>query len=311
MFTLKCPRDDLSDEEVKAFPEDPLHFFANMYDECKEANEALNEGECRVWDDEKGFIESHFKGLALGPVNNKLYKMSGIELLHDIPTILVHPIYDRELQVCKSFGTVRVLSLLAKQTKQYPSPQYTDIKRESVILQDLECIKKSKAHQDAEQILIHGLTATVHPERRRITWKCPSHIAPLFSTVIDTVPSEKTHLFLLSFAPDAEHHLLWDPDHRNTLDSHCIISKSKVPIKKPNELVGGSFLSFCPCKGSKDYISIQEDGFLALISENTWNTVRHCLSLGIPFTIQSDSELGLDLEVQFLESQMDDVEPLP
>lgn len=307
IFSLKCPKDDLSDDEIKNFPEDPLHLFANMFDECIDNDETLDVGECRPWDDEKGFIDAKYKGLGFGPVNMKLFKMSGIELDPDIPIIMANPLYDTEYQVCKAFGTVRVLTLLGKQNKQYPTRQYTDKDRECVIQGNFSDIKKTKAHAEAEQILISRLSAVLNPEANKVTLKCFGYMASLFKTVIDTISPDKTLLFLLSFSPDAEHHLIWDPEVKNTLLSHQVISQSKVPIKKPNELVGGSFVSFCPCKGSsKDLVTLHEDGFLLLISENTWNTVRHCLSLGLSFTIKSDHEIGLDFEVSFVDEVEND-----
>lgn len=303
VLSLKCSETDLKEGEkvnYKNFPEEPLHLFANIYDECV-GDTIIDECEWRSWNDEDGFLSKNFKGIAFGPLDYKFLKSNGIHLSDSVSYILAHPLYQKELEICKKCGVARILSLLGEQARQFPTPTYVSRDRDCVIEIEIENLKISKVHEKAEQILISELSAVLNPQSKKITLTVDPILKPLFNKVITSFSEETPITFNLTFSKQSEHHIIWHPDHNNQLDNYKYISRSSIPIKKPNELVGGSFLSFFPCQSSKDLVTIHEDGFIAMLSTHNWSTIRQCLSLGLTFIVKSDSENGLELEVIFIE----------
>lgn len=91
--------------------------------------------------------------------------------------------------------------------------------------------------------------------------------------MLEKVPEESVLIFCLGFDSSADCQLVWQPMKSEGI--HAI----SAPGSK-GERLGGSYIAFVPSQKA-DYGVIFEDGFIVMLTNQSWTILRKCLVTGV------------------------------
>lgn len=325
VMTLKCAPGEIA-EAFKTggrnFPEAVLHLFANIYeDHFDNAEEGhIDEAMWYEWPHFEGAESPYFLGKAkwtsfiFGPADYLGYSdLEGL-FLGQQPYMSVQPIFEDEYQIAKHFGVTRVMAMMGQHLQAYPWPRVVDRDRPSVIPSNIDaakCRSENKVFDAGEQVVLSDLCAVLDLEKKSVSIRIPQHQVPLIKAHLDELAPSSGLIFNLTLAPHADSHLYWNPSSKTSSSEFHFIKKptstGSEGEPKPT-LIGGSFIAFVP-RGTSDFITIHEDGFVAMVSPLSWTALRQCLSNGINCKIASDLPSGLELDLAFSDDDLPEDEP--
>jgi hypothetical protein len=324
VLTLKCTAGEVAEAfktSGRSFPEAVLHLFANIYDDHfgPSGEGHLDEAMWYEWPAIEGDASQYFLDKAgwsafiLGPPDYLGYSdLEGL-FIGKRPYLALQPIFEDEYAIVKRFGAARVMALMGQSLSAYPWPRFVDRDRKTVIPSNVDLAKILSEHKvfDAgEQVLLSDLCAVLSLASKSITVRIPQHQVDLIKKHIDSLAPTQGFIFNLTIAPHADSHLYWNPspDAKPGELSFMKRPSSAVDDQKDElNLVGGSFLAFMP-RGTSDYITVHEDGFIAMISPISWTALRQCLSNGLNCKIASDINTGFELDIGFADDDLPEEE---
>lgn len=192
------------------------------------------------------------------------------------------------------------MALLGQNFDQYPWPRWVDRIRSSVIPQDLsiESMINSKIFDSGPQVLLSELYATFDVKTKIVSLKFSNHQINQLNQFLTSISPDSSVIFNLTFSPEADSHFFWDPKKSTTLAG--IYSTIKRKDNQNFQTIGASFICFISSSKS-DLVIAHEDGFVVMLKSENWATIRQCLSQGFNCRIKSDSDLGVELDIMFID----------
>lgn len=319
-MTLKCMPGEVA-EAFKSggrnFPEAVLHLFANIYEDHFDSSEEghLDEAMWYEWPHFEGaespyFLNKHkWTSFIFGPADLLGYPDLEDLFIGQRPYMSIQPIFEDEFEIAKHFGVTRVMAMMAQHLQAYPWPRVVDRDRASVIPSGIDPAKaraENKVFDAGEQVVLSDLCAVLDLDKKSISIRIPQHQVPLIKTYLDALAPNSGLIFNLTIAPHADSHLYWNPSSKTSSSEFHFIKK---PSTSPQEaeykptLIGGSFIAFVP-RGASDFVTIHEDGFVAMVSAISWSALRQCLSNSINCKIASDLPSGFELDLSFADDDL-------
>lgn len=319
VLTVKCKAGEVAEAFKtggRSFPESILHLFANIYDDhfANSVEGHLDEAMWYEWPQFEGDEPQHFLGeskwtaFIFGPADYLGYAdLEGL-FIGNQPYMSIQPIMADEYELAKRFGVTRLMAMMGQHLQAYPWPRYVERERHSVIPAGVDVTKAregNKVFEAGEQVVLSELCAVLDLKSKTISLRIPQHQVILIKSHLDTLSPSSGIIFNLTFAPHADSHLYWNPTSTSSPSEYHFIKKaSHSPQDEPKvELLGGSFLAIVP-RGASDFITVHEDGFVAMISTLSWTVLRQCLSDGLDCKIKSDLEQGLQLDLTFADDDL-------
>jgi len=172
-----------------------------------------------------------------------------------------------ELAVAQTHGATRIASRLGRATCHFPYPPWSEA-RASV----------AAAGEEASSMLascarIGGLGITVTQIGRALVIDVPRSAAANIAGGLPRLPMDAVLVFLANPAPYADACLVWHPgQHEPTAIA--------APGAEAQHLAG-TFVGFVP-QQERDEMMVVEDGFMVLVTDDTWAAVRSALASGEP-----------------------------
>lgn len=121
------------------------------------------------------------------------------------------------------------------------------------------------------------------------------------------IPDDVAVVCCLGFDPFSDCHLVWQPNSgMSSTTSYCPTDTcldSLQAISRPGskgERMGSSFIAFIP-QQKEDYGMLHEDGFLIMLTNESWALLRKCFITGSKAVMLSDTEDGMNFELSFYE----------
>lgn len=327
MLTVKCSGAEVAEAfktKGRSFPESILHLFANIYDDHfgSDAEGHLDEAMWYEWpqyegDDAQYFLgESKWVAFLFGPADYLGYAdLEGL-FLGNQPYMSIQPIFADEFELAKRFGATRLMAMMGEHGSSFPWPRCLERERKTVLPPGLDVSKArddSRIFDAGEHVVLSELCAVLDLDKKIVSLRVPMHQVALIKTHLDSLSPNSGLIFTLTFAPHADSHFFWKPGAPPS--EYHFIKRSQAQSADAEDqhkvqLVGGSFLAIVP-RGSSDFVTVHEDGFVAMISPLSWNVLRQCLSNGLDCKIKSDVSQGLELDLSFADDDLPEENPEP
>lgn len=326
VMTVKCKSSEVAEAFKtggRSFPESILHLFANIYEDhfANAVDGHLDEAMWYEWPQFDGDEPQHFLGdsqwvaFVFGPPDYLGYAdLEGL-FAGNQPYMSIQSILADEFELAKRFGVTRLMALMGQHLQAYPWPRFIDRERSSAIPAGIDVTKareENKVFEAGEQVVLSELCAVLDLKSKTVSLRIPQHQLILIKAHFDALPTNSGVIFNLTFAPHADSHLYWNPLASSSPSEYHFIKKINAsPEEEPKvELLGGSFLAIVP-RGASDFITVHEDGFVAMISNLSWTVLRQCLSDGLDCKIKSDLPQGLTLDLTFADDDLPEEEAAP
>jgi hypothetical protein len=184
----------------------------------------------------------------------------------------------------------RILAMMGMQTRYYPFPLWTDRQRTSVAPEDL-MLTSDPISESPHMMLCEG-GAHLERSKNMIFMKLAKALTTKLRNELAKVPDDVAVVCCLGFDPFSDCHLVWQPN-----------SDSLQAISRPGskgERMGSSFIAFIP-QQKEDYGMLHEDGFLIMLTNESWALLRKCFITGSKAVMLSDTEDGMNFELSFYE----------
>jgi hypothetical protein len=282
IFVLKC----LPEEKAEDFPCAPLSLFKIIFDYARQGV-IVDEGEMTEFGP-SGFLGlTDIRGVSY---SRPEYSTLPDEIPRDRPYLAMIALFSKEFEVCKRMGITRILTLLGMQMRYYPFPPWCDRQRACVVPEDVPIIGPLI---DSPHVLLCEGSAHLERTKNMIFMKVPKSMTAKIRFELEKYPEESTVVFCLGFDSFADCHLVWQP---TKCDGIQAIS---APGSK-GERIGGAYIAFVPAQKA-DYGVIYEDGFILMLTTESWTLMRKCFVTGTKAVMLSDTEEGLNFELSFYE----------
>ncbi len=254
-------------EAAEAFPEDPLSFFATLFNRASKgqpvSEDALTHFEHLLGrEDMRGMIYTR-----LDPLRSAL-------LQPDV--LLVVPLTESELESAERFGHLRILGLLGFQHHVFPWPGYFDRDRPSV----------APRPEDWDSLL--KKMEVRHVRGVRVAAEVPATYSPLVGqgNLVVSLPLASRAAAEAAFAkagPGAA--VAFSAELDPEADALAVYKSGlKAPIALrqrdgPVSRLAGTFVAFLPGQES-DLAKLQEDGFVVALTGPSWQALQEALAQG-------------------------------
>jgi hypothetical protein len=260
-------------EAVKAFPEDPITFFAGVLDDSVKGRPALEGGMTRL--PEGKFLGRDDLGAVLymrpDPLRSALLQPD---------TLLALPLTDTEVLAAESFGQLRVLALLGAHHRVFPWAAFFDRDRPSLAA---EPERWDTVLRKTEMARIRGIRAAV---------ELPASISPAVGhgTLVVSLPSSGRQVIEVALKTDAKDGVAFPTELDPESDALAVYrpgQKSPVATRaseNPVQRLSGAFVAFQP-GAEEDHASLFEDGFLVRLTEESRRRLLEAVALGTDLTL--------------------------
>ena len=253
---------------------------------------------------EAGFIgRRDLKGVLYTPDQ----KFDGVPV-HD-PALTCVLLTEEELRVAQSHGRVRVASLFGARYRFFPTAPWLDRHRKDVVtVQGMEKSVLGKmarlpldgavVYQSGHAISRESINQTgdlkseiVSYSEQRFVLELAPPTADILREFFDQAPPDVAPAFLTNFDPFADAYRYWSTARREA-------SSISLPGSRGRR-IAGNFIAFVP-EQDDDAILVVEDGYAALLTDQSWADVRSALLKREPFVLRTSK--GDSLEIAWLAS---------
>jgi hypothetical protein len=282
IFVLKC----LPEERTEDFPSAPLSLFKIIFDFAKQGV-VVDEGDTTEFGPSGYLGRVDFKGVSY--VKPEFASLPD-EIPQDKDYLVVVTLMPKEFEISKKHGITRILAMMGMQTRYYPFPLWTDRQRTSVAPEDL-MLTSDPISESPHMMLCEG-GAHLERSKNMIFMKLAKALTTKLRNELAKVPDDVAVVCCLGFDPFSDCHLVWQPN-----------SDSLQAISRPGskgERMGSSFIAFIP-QQKEDYGMLHEDGFLIMLTNESWALLRKCFITGSKAVMLSDTEDGMNFELSFYE----------
>lgn len=254
-------------EAAEAFPEDPVSFFATVFNRATKGQpvteEALTHFEHLLGrEDVRGMIYTR-----LNPLRSALLQPE---------VLLVVPLTGSELESAQRFGHLRVLGLLGLQHHVFPWPGYFDRDRPGV----------APRPEDSDSLL--KKIEVTHVRGVRVAAEVPATSSALVGqgNLVVSLPLASRAAAEAAFAsagPGVA--VAWAAELDPEADALAVYTsgqKAPVVVRQgdgPVSRLAGAFVAFLPAQES-DLAKLQEDGFVVALTAPSWQALQEALAQG-------------------------------
>jgi hypothetical protein len=198
-----------------------------------------------------------------------------------------------EIFIAMEYGTPRVMAMIGQQTIYYPYPLWSDRKRPNVV-KDLD---KQKLIQSilykVPKISLLDCSICFQRNENKLLFKIPSSTAIKFKNYFNKLAPNSPVAFILEYDFSVNGHLVWTPSDPTQ------ISAITPNTDTSGKALCGSFIVFCP-EQTQNNISIVEDGFFGLLTNESWSLMRDYLMNAKKGSLKSQTTDGFELELMWL-----------
>ncbi|MBX7435312.1 DUF3480 domain-containing protein [Mycobacterium sp. Y57] len=191
--------------------------------------------------------------------------------MHDVPLpdgalamiVLVGP----EMEVAKRYGPLRVLARLGSAHRFFPTAVWCDVNRAPV------CAEESQTVLASVPIGRFGVSSVV-ARGYDVVLSMPRSEQPMIAS--NMPPAEIPVALTMSLAHDADSCLVWSAGQQ-----------AAEAISLPDTAgacLSGCFVLFVPGQ-TADECNILEDGFVCMLTDQSWQRIRTGLAAGTPVTV--------------------------
>eukprot|EP01124_Arcella_intermedia_P027014 TRINITY_DN5201_c0_g1_i1.p1 TRINITY_DN5201_c0_g1~~TRINITY_DN5201_c0_g1_i1.p1 ORF type:complete len:465 (-),score=125.06 TRINITY_DN5201_c0_g1_i1:40-1434(-) len=277
--------------DLSAYPTAPMALFKGLFVSAS-LKGAMGDGYLHTFGD-SGFIKKQVKGILFQQL---LSEFLPEEMLNPSKSYLLSiTLLEEEVKICKSIGATRVLALLGNKEKCFPYPPWSDLDRASVVPKDIAI--QDNIITKAPHINAPECYCLYQGNDNKVVIKIPNFATEIIKPQLDKIQINSIVIFESHFVAHQDGQLLWKPEKIQGEVSIEQIEVSLAPSSK-KERLGGSFFGFVPEQAADETI-IYEDGFLVLLTDNSWQLLRKCLCKGSNCFVQSDTPKGLNAEISF------------
>jgi hypothetical protein len=185
-----------------------------------------------------------------------------------------------EAAVWRSYGPGRVKALLGMRARYYPCPPWSELGRAPVT--SLAAQAQSLL-ADVARVYLPGVR--VRRSGGRVHLRVSADARARLAELLPELPPDRPVALLADFDPGANACLVWSPGQQ-----------APAAISAPGSDAGrlaGNFIAFVPQQSYAE-LRLHEDGFVALLQDDTWAAVRRALAAGEALAVPG-GELTLDL----------------
>ena len=275
IFTLQ--RD--SGQKPGDYPREVAEMFAEIF-RSTEQGEPVDVGELSLLGD-AGFL-GNTDVKAIGYIEPE--RLPGVET-GDAPLVAAILLKNDEAAISRDFGLSRVVALLGKKYHYYPSPPWSDLKRQPVTT--LDAMRNSVLQKVAKA----EVRASFYEQHNRVSLRMFSEgslgkLSP-FSN-LDELPANRPMALLTQVDTRANACVVWPTEG----DQHFAIS----PPNSDGSRRTGNFLLFVPEQNTNE-IKWYEDGLAILLTNGDWEKIREAFLSGADALIplgKDDANLSLE-----------------
>ncbi|OAX83928.1 hypothetical protein ACJ72_01694 [Emergomyces africanus] len=270
-------------EREDNFPTTPFQWIKFVYSAAKDGNRV--EAFQRTEFNSPSFLDRpDFKWIVYcpgHPITNIPASYFPREWLQVIP--LIAP----EAEVAKRYGVMRALGHLGAQERWFPFPPWIDRDRQPCVTMS----SMAGTMKDSLSIVIvRGISAV--KKGMNIVLHVPQESTVPLKQALAQFQLE--HVFALDSTPykDSDSGLLW---------SNTDTQPRGYAAGTSNACMNLNYFAFCPCQ-EKNELKMVEDGFIILITNHTWASIRQHIEQSTSTSITLPSGLQFTLEFQKPES---------
>jgi len=265
------------EEKAADFPQEPLEFFKAVY-RYAEQGRLVDVGD--ISELAASSLLGH-KGLLY--ISPESYE--GIESPN--PALTAVLLTEEELSAVKQFGPTRVMARLGQLAHYYPCPPWSDRTRPNL----------SFSRSMEESILVQFPRLWMRGIRVRMEDNCIKlrllpQVASLLYDRLKQLPSESSLALLTEIDLSADGCLVWEPGgyHPSAI----------TPAESSGSHLCGCFVAFVPGQAG-DGGQLIEDGFLILLTNESWIAIRQAIASSHPLFISSTGD-GLSLQLEWIQT---------
>jgi hypothetical protein len=212
-----------------------------------------------------------------------------------------------ELKVAQTFGRVRVMSMLGKRHRFFPTAPWIDRTRADIVtMNDMKdsvlekftriTISALVTYQSARPVSRDafpgpgGMTDhRIRCEDQHVVVELVPGAAGNLREYLSQLAPEMAVALIANFDPNANAYLVWKPGDE---EAHSISRGESMPMR-----IAGNFVAFAPGL-DEDGGVLLEDGFFFKLTDESWQRVRQALMNGEALSLQTGD--GFDLEIVWL-----------
>jgi hypothetical protein len=254
-------------EPPEPFPEDPLSFFATVFNRAAKGQPASEEALTH-------FDKLLGRGDIGGAIYTRLDPLKAALLQPDV--LLVVPLTATELASAQRFGHLRILGLLGAQQRVFPWPGFFDRDRASVA-----------SRPDDSDSLLEKMEVT--PVRGlRVTAEVPVSSSGLVArgNLVMSLPNASRAAAAARLGKaGAGAGVAWSAELDPEADALAVFqSGQKAPFVARQRdgavsRLSGTFVAFVPA-AETDFARLQEDGFVVSLTSPSWRALEEALAEG-------------------------------
>lgn len=184
-----------------------------------------------------------------------------------------------ELAMASRCSVTRVLNQLGKQARYFPVPYWCDPHRSSVYA--VEDVEQSILRK-FERASVAGATATLRGDAMQLT--LPRSFG---RTVADRIKARQVTAVLTRRDDEVQAALVWTPGQQE--------AEATFVDGADASAVAATFVAFIPNDAAEDDIRFMEDGYVALLSQQSAERLIVALRSGSPVQLRSSSGRSLSL----------------
>ena len=254
-------------EPAEAFPEDPISFFATLFNRAAKGQPASEEA---VTHFEKLLGREDIRGV----IYSRLDPLKAALLQPDI--LLVVPLTDTELEWAERFGHLRVLGMLGAQKRAFPWPGYFDRDRTSVVprIGDGDSLLKMMKLTPVRGVRVAAevpATSSALAGQGNLVVSLPAASRTAAAAAFAQVGPGTAVAWAAELDPEADALAVYQSGQKTPF----VVRRNDGPVSR----LAGTFVAFLPAQ-DKDVARLQEDGFVVSLTTPSWQVLEEALTQG-------------------------------
>ncbi len=269
------------EEQSQDFPRDIFTYFMEVLRFAEKGNIVTAGGFSELGQGSPGVLRPDFRAFTyINPC-----PIEGIDTRNHLAAILLT---SEELSVAKAFGVTRVLANLGEVYRFYPTAFWCDRERKSVL--SLEMVEQASLLAKMKRMTFPG--ARLIERDHQIFLKLPQGAHLWLKTNLSGIPAKEVYFTLFTNAdPLADCCLVWKPGQTGPA---AIAPPDTTQSRKTGNYIG--FLG----GQAENGVKLIEDGFMIILTEDSWNKVKKALFSEKPVSIPMEDKAAPNFSIEWI-----------
>jgi len=266
-------------ESEGAFPRQLLDLYSTIHHFAAQGQYVGEGGVTKIDPRQQGLLRHGFHGVLYTPGQS----IDGVETPSSFLTAII--LSDPELEVALQFGSVRMMSLLGKHYRFFPTAPWLDRRRDPIVSPD---VMNSSILTNVAGYRLFGACVRMDTPPDRVGQVGGRVVLTLTRSAARSLVNDLKALgpdislgVLVDLDPEASSILVWEPEHGTSAISQPGATGDRF---------AGNFLLIVNVSDN-DGANLVEDGFGLFLRQETWARVRRALEEGRPLEVPGTGDL--------------------